>query len=114
MDEWNIFKLDLETNHKEILEIKKNLLIEYNKLIPNKNKSQKSDILKIKKRKENNMIDTNRLLIEHEDVKNKLLDHAIQQKKHVINMMNRTHENEKSKNKIFLFFKISIIYNGWR
>ena len=103
MDEWKIFKIDLETNHKEILEIKKNLLIEYSKLIPNKNKSQKSDILRIKKKKENNMIERNRLLIEHEDVKNKLLNHAIQQKKHVVTMMDRTHENE-SRNKLFKFF----------
>lgn len=101
MDEWKTFKLDLETNHKEILEIKKNLLIEYNKLIPNKNKSQKSEILRIKKRKENNMIERNRLLIEHEDVRNKLLNHAIQQKRHVVGLMDRTHETEKSKNRMF-------------
>lgn len=103
MEEWNNFKKDLEISHKEILEIRKNLLIEYNKLIPNKNKTQKSDILRIKKKKENNMIERNRLLIEHEYVRNKLLQHAIEQKKHVVSIMDRTHENE-SKNRLFRFF----------
>tara|TARA_Y100001958_G_scaffold151290_1_gene136066 strand:- start:6352 stop:7530 length:1179 start_codon:yes stop_codon:yes gene_type:complete len=103
IDEWNDFKTDLETSHKEILEIRKNLLIEYNKLIPNKNKSQKSDILRIKKKKENNMIERNRLLIEHEYVRNQLLQHAIEQKKHVVGIMDRTHD-EQSKNRLFKFF----------
>ena len=103
VDEWNHFKTDLENCHKEILEIRKNLLIEYNKLIPNKNKSQKSVILKIKKNKENNMIERNRLLIEHENVRNQLLQHAIEQKKHVVGIMDRTHD-EQSKNRIFRFF----------
>jgi len=47
------------------------------------------------------MIERNRLLIEHEDVRNKLLNHAIQQKRHVVGLMDRTHETEKSKNRMF-------------
>ena len=49
------------------------------------------------------MIERNRLLIEHEYVRNQLLQHAIEQKKHVVGIMDRTHD-EQSKNRLFKFF----------